>query len=61
MAMDKIVKGLWRRNRHDKHSYHYYNSSIILISIILTPILIPMLKKIKAGQSIREEGPSPTW
>jgi phospho-N-acetylmuramoyl-pentapeptide-transferase len=27
-----------------------------LISIILTPILIPMLKKIKAGQSIREEG-----
>jgi phospho-N-acetylmuramoyl-pentapeptide-transferase len=28
-----------------------------LIAVILTPLLIPVLKKIKAGQSIREDGP----
>lgn len=28
-----------------------------VITVILTPLIIPVLKKIKAGQSIREEGP----
>lgn len=30
----------------------------LLICIILTPIFIPMLRRLKFGQSIREEGPS---
>jgi phospho-N-acetylmuramoyl-pentapeptide-transferase len=28
-----------------------------VVTVILTPLIIPILKKIKAGQSIREEGP----
>ncbi|HWQ79683.1 MAG TPA: phospho-N-acetylmuramoyl-pentapeptide-transferase [Anaerovoracaceae bacterium] len=28
-----------------------------LITVILTPLIIPVLRKIKAGQSIREDGP----
>lgn len=28
-----------------------------VITVILTPLMIPVLKRIKAGQSIREEGP----
>lgn len=30
----------------------------LLICIILTPVLIPLLRRLKFGQSIREEGPS---
>lgn len=30
----------------------------LLLSVILTPLFIPLLKRLKFGQSIREEGPS---
>lgn len=30
----------------------------LLLSLVLTPILIPFLRKLKFGQSIRDEGPS---
>lgn len=29
----------------------------LIVSLVLGPIIIPMLKKLKAGQSIREDGP----
>lgn len=36
-----------------------YGAAIgLMLSLVLTPILIPFLRKLKFGQSIREEGPS---
>ena len=36
-----------------------YGAAIgLILSLVLTPVLIPFLRKLKFGQSIREEGPS---
>lgn len=42
-----------------KGDYHAFIFAIIalLITFILVPVLIPTLKRMKFGQSIREEGP----
>ena len=38
--------------------YYIAGGTSLALSLILTPMLIPMLRRLKFGQSIREEGPS---
>lgn len=38
-------------------SYSLHDIYCIFITVLLSPIFIPFLRKLKFGQSIREEGP----